>query len=339
MFHQTQNMKNNVTYKFSNQERMIFGLSEVAANAVSAVACAFVILIIVTYKKHQFVIQRLLLYLTINLLMYSIVHIFQGASYKILLDNEKYCQALACLYLFTRLCVRVSLMCIILELYLCMILKKDTTQMKWIYFAAIYLIPAGVTWIPFALQRFGYNGIQCYITYHSEQTNKYYDIDHTGFVLILVLDWLPLGAAFITMGPIYWFFLYCIRQQGKQYTPLVEVTRNTIYRQTIKDLSYAKWFPIVFFIIDMFALTVVIISVLIDYYNITLWTLSFVVLGLHYGAVALILVFDPKTRKMLNWNRFKAAWNNNILGRNIAETYPIIRVEHGDSVPNTPTDT
>ena len=308
-----------------------------AANAISVVVCLFVILIIVTYKKYQFIFQRLLLYLTINLLISSITHVLQGASYNIIKEKEKYCQILGYLQVFATLCIQISLMCTILELYLCMILKKDTTRMKWIYFAAIYLIPAGVTWIPFALrkQRFGYTGIQCYIKYHSEQTNKY---DYTGLVLILVLDWLPLGAAFITMGPIYWFFLYCIWRQGKQYTPLVEVTRNTIYQQTIKDLGYIKWFPLVFFVINLFTITISNLNLITDHYDTTLWTLYFVVLGLQNGAIALIGVIDPKTRKMLNWNSFKGAWRQNILRRNIAETYPIIKAEHGDSVQYPPTN-
>ena len=323
-------MENNTTRGPQSRDQMIIGLSRVTANAISVIICLFVILIIVTYKKYQFIFQRLLLYLTINLLMLSTTNILQGARYKNVYNNNEYCKALAYLYLFIRLCIRVSLICTILELYLCMILKKDTTRMKWIYFAAIYLIPAGVSWIPFALPRFGYNGIQCYIKYHSEfeRTNKY---DHTGFVLILVLDWLPLGAAFITMGPIYWFFLYCIWRQGKQYTPLVEVTRNTIYQQTIKDLGYIKWFPLVFFVIDLLAL---INKIILPFNNIS-YALSFILIGLQNGTIALIGVLDPKTRRMLNWNSFKGAWRQNILGRNIAETYPIIRAEHGDSVRNT----
>ena len=307
-------------------EHRILAPSQVAANAISVVVCLFVILIIFTYKKYQFIFQRLLLYLTINLLILSITHILQGASYKIIKEKEKYCQALGFLHLFAVLCIEISLICTVLELYLCMILKKDTTRMKWIYFAAIYLIPAGVTWIPLASGQLGYNDIQCYIKYHNEQTNKY------GFALILLLDWLPLGAAFITMGPIYWFFLYCVWRQSKQYTPLVEVTRNTVYQQTIKDLGYIKWFPLVFFVIDLFTFIISIISLITNHYDTTLWTLCFVLLGLQNGAIALIGVIDPKTRKMLNWNSFKGAWHQNILGRNIAETYPIIRAEHGDSV-------
>ena len=135
--------------EFTNHKRMIMGISEVTANAVSVVACAFVILIIVTYKKYQFSLQKLLLHLTIIFMAYSTLHCVQGASYKIVTTQENYCKALGFLILYLLLCARVTLTCIVLDVYLCVVLRKDTTRMKWIYLAAIYLIPAGVTWIPF----------------------------------------------------------------------------------------------------------------------------------------------------------------------------------------------
>ena len=333
---------NDTSYKFNAHNRMILGISEVAANAVSVVLCSFVILIIVTYKKYQFSYQRLLLYLTINSLIYSIVHILQGASYSIIDKNEKYCQTLGCLFLLTKTSIRVSLVCIILELYLC-ILKKDTVQLKWCYFAAIYLMPASMSWIPFAFKKFGFTGIQCYII----QTN--------GLVLMAVLDWLPLSITYITTGPFYWFLLYRLRRQGKQYTPLVEVTRNTIYQETIKDLGYFKYFPLLFFIIDIPAYilrgTTTIINnfniilwssnyvTIINNFNIILWSSNYVILGLQNGAITLIGVLDPKTRNMLNWNSFKEAWHQNILGRNVVETYPITKADYGDSVQDIPINT
>ena len=222
----------------------------------------------------------------------------------------------------------MSLVCIILELYLC-ILKKDTVQLKWYYFAAIYLMPASMSWIPFAFKKFGFTGIQCYIIYN--QTN--------GLVLMAVLDWLPLSITYITTGPFYWFLLYRLRRQGKQYTPLVEVTRNTIYQETIKDLGYFKYFPLLFFIIDIPAYILRGTTTIINNFNIILWSSNYVILGLQNGAITLIGVLDPKTRNMLNWNSFKEAWHQNILGRNVVETYPITKADYGDSVQDIPINT
>ena len=317
---------NKSCYNLSDHDRMIVGISKVVANAVSVVACIFAILVIVTYKNHQANFQRILLYLSISFLINSINRILQGGSYKIIPNNEKYCQALGFLLAFTHLSIRISLVCIILELYLCMLLKKDTTRMKWIYLAAAYLIPAGVSWIPFTFRKFGLTKeSNCYITYNTIDCTY----DYTALVLIILLDWLPLGIAFIVVGPIYWFFLYCVWQQGKQYTPLVEVTRNTVYQQTIKDIGYFKWFPIPLFILNLFTITTTVIS--IYYMNTTLWSLSIFIQSLENGVVPLIGVY-PTT---LNWSSFKAAWRQKIMYRNVAETYPIIRAEHGDSVEHT----
>ena len=320
----------------SPQDRMILGLSEVAANAVSVVACSFVILIIITYKKYQFIFQRLLLYLTVNLLLYSVVHILQGASYQVDLKcnhwQEKYCEALGFLFLFILLCIRVSIVCIVLELYLCMLLNKDTTRMKWIYTLATYLIPASVSWIPFAFGRFGFTGIQCSITYLTSNCEK----DHIGLILLVILKWIPLGATLIITGPIYLYILYRIRRQGQQYTPLVEVARNTIYQQMLADFRYFKWFPLPFCIINTVLVIARLIIGYLKYSYITLWSLTFIAFGLEGGIVALCVTLNPNVCKRLNWKSFKAAWYQNVVHRrNVPEVYPITKAEYGDSIQNT----
>ena len=205
------------------------------------------ILIVVIYKKYRFSYQRLLLYLTINLLIESIVHILQGSSYKLVPSCRRYCQALAFLSTYITFCVKVSLACLILELYLCVLLKKDTSKLKWIYIAAIYLLPSSVSWIPFIFRRFGYAGTRCSVVYLTQDCEH----DHIGFLLFILLEWLPIGATFVIIGPMYLLLLYCLWQQGKQYTPLVEVARKTIYQQMLVDISYIKWFPLPLFIINL----------------------------------------------------------------------------------------
>ena len=316
----------NSCYNFTHRDRQILGLSEAAASAVSAIICSFVILIAVTYNKYRANSQKLLLCLTINLLIYSITHILQGGSYNIIHTNEKYCKALAYIFLTTRLCTRVSILCIVLEAYLCVLLKKDTMKMKWIYSAAVYLIPVSVSWIPFAFHKFGLTEeTQCYIKY--KKTNC--ECDHAGLVLMIVIDWLSLGALLIIVVPFYWFLLYRLWQQGKQYTPLVEVTRNTIYQETIKDLGYFKWLTLLLFVINLFIVIATVIS--IYYISITLLSVRAVMSGLQSGMI-IVGILHPKTRKFLNWSNFKTRWHQKIFHATVVETYPIIKAEHGDSV-------
>ena len=161
--------------------------------------------------------------------------------------------------------------------------------------------------------------------------NQTCEYDRTGFVLVLLLDQITGAATLIVGGPIYFFVLYRIRRQGKQYTPLVEVTRNTIYQQTIKELSYIKWLPIFLTIIDLLAWTTRTISNRLNYSNVYLWSLTNIIFGLQSG-VTIMAILNPDTRKMLNWNNFKAAWHRSISCKSEVETYPILKEEYGDSI-------
>ena len=168
-----------------------------------------------------------------------------------------------------------------------------------------------------------------YFTQNCEQ-------DHIGFVLLILLEWLPIGAIFIVVGPIYLFLLCCLWQQGKQYTPLVEVTRKTIYQQMLADVNYIKWFPLPLFIMNLLLIIARLIIGYLRHSDVTLWSLTFIVYGLQGGIITLVITLDPNTRKKLNWNSFKAAWYQNILRRSATEIYPIIRAEHGDSIQRAP---
>lgn len=159
-------MKNDTDcHSFSDDDQMIVGLSEVIANTLSLLVCVFVTLVIVTYQKYISTVQRLVLCYTIALLLDVACHIVEGAGYRLfsLSKHKVYCQVLAFFIQYSKLCTQVSLICIVLELYLRVLLRKNTARMKWIYPAIICLVPASVSWIPFVFKRFGYNGLGCSI--------------------------------------------------------------------------------------------------------------------------------------------------------------------------------
>ena len=121
-----------------------------------------------------------------------------------------------------------------------------------LHIAAIYLLPSSVSWIPFIFRRFGYAGTRCSVVYLTQDCEH----DHIGFLLLILLEWLPIGATFVSVGPMYLFLLYCLWQQG---TPLVEVARISA------DISYIKWFPLPLFIIN---LLLVIAKLIIGYLHV-----------------------------------------------------------------------
>ena len=315
---------------YSEQDRMILGLSRVASNLLSVLACLFVILIIIVYKKYIFTFQQLVLCLTTSILLNSIMYIVQGASYELVQVHRHYCETLAFFDRYFPLCTMLSVVCVIIELYLYALQKRDTTNLKWIYAAVIFLIPATVSWIPFAFNRYGYTGTWCTIVYRSEDCRH----DPTGLILLAVLYWIPLISAYIIAGPVYMYILYRISRQGRaEYTPLIEVDGNRMHQQLAKDLGYLKWYPLVIVIMNLPA----IVTDVMNYIGLVLTPLlSFnsIVTGIQGGTMAMLITFDPNTRKVLHWNNFKAAWRQNIMKRNDIDEYTIARGEFSETIDN-----
>lgn len=178
----------NSSCNFSEDSKMILGLSLVASNTIAILACLFVILVIVVYKKYIFTFQQLVLHLSTSILLHSVAHTIQGASYQLIQENEHYCQVLGFFDIYFPLCMVLSVLCVIIELYLYVLQKRDTTNLKWIYVAFIFVVPALVSWIPFAFKQYGYTGYYCSILYYDKDCRH----DFTGLALLLMLWWMPL---------------------------------------------------------------------------------------------------------------------------------------------------
>ena len=320
-------------FEFSDSDEIIIGLSEVIVNTLSLVVCTCVILVIVIYKKYFSSVQKLVLWYTIALLLDVISHIVEGAGYWLFSHgkNKVFCQVLAFFIQYSILSTQVSLMCIVLEVYLCVLLRKNTERMKWVYLAIIYLIPASVSWIPFAFKRFGRNKSWCSIKYLDEGTC---DKNIAGMVLIALLSWLPLILTIIVTGPLYYIILSQVLHQAAQtvYTPLVEVNRRQVYRQTLKDLKHFKLIPVLIFILNIFPIGMMAVSYFKPVSESYLWSAVTVARAIQGMATPLLLVLDPETRRRLHWNNFRAAWRQKFLQKYAIEDYPTPTGELCESV-------
>ena len=152
--------------------------------------------------------------------------------------------------------------------------------------------------------------------------------------MLAILWWLPFCFSFIVTGPVYLVILYFITKQATQYTAMIEVNRNMIYDIQAKHIGYFKWFPFIYFVINLFPIAREVCSVGLSYDNAALWIVSTAFLGLQGGIVALVATLDPHTRQTLRWNSFKAAWNQNVMCKKHFENYPLLRPELTESINN-----
>lgn len=319
---------NETCYSFTDTDLLIVAICKMVTSMVSILGCLFVVLIMVTYKKYTFTFQRLVLYLTLSLLVDAVVRLIQGISYKVIVTNAKYCQALAFFYEYSAICILLSMLCMVMEIFLSLLQNRDTNRLKWIYAGVIFGISLCLSWIPLPIRRYGLAGSACSITYYNLDCN----IDTIGLVTLVLLWWLPYCISFIVTGPVYLFILCRINKQTSEYTAIIEVQRNAVHDQETKHIGYFKWFPFFYFVINVLPIAREMCGLVFDKNYAVVWIITTLVLGLQGGVVTLVATLDPTTRRTLRWNSFKAAWQQNIMGRRQIEVYPFTKGTVTDSI-------
>ena len=315
---------NNSTYSCWSEEHLeVIGIIEAVSSFISILSCLLVIVIIVAYKKYLFTMQRLLLYITISVLLDAISNCIMGGSYSIIYSSSKYyCIMLGFLVQYFASCILFSVVCMIIELLLRTVCQRESGRIEWIYIPVIFLLPATTSWIPFIHEAYGpVRGFCTIQTVNPEDcsSNKY------GLILMSVLWWLPLYLTVFFGSIAYVVILYKLHKAKKQYTPLIEVNRKVIYKEIIQDVSYYKWYPILFAFINL----IPIVNEIVDFLKpnshiLGLWIIATLVKGLQGGFIAIAIALDPKTRKRLRLKHLRAACLQNVFCQEVSEEYPVL---------------
>ena len=177
-------MESNNCSKFSAElsHTLALRITNGTASSISLLCCIFVIALMIIYKKYAFTIQRLILYLTVSILLYSITHIFESASYT-LAQADSYCMALGFLEHYCGYCMLLFVPCFLLEIGVRMICLRETGAIEWLYIPAIFVTPLLVTWIPFLTGNYGRMGLSCEIVTINSTTCEQ---DIKGLALIII---------------------------------------------------------------------------------------------------------------------------------------------------------
>ena len=119
-------MEGNNCSKFSTElnHTLALRITNGIASSISLLCCIFVIALMIIYKKYVFTIQRLILYLTVSILLNSMSHIFESASYTPASDS--YCMALGFLEHYSGYCMLLFVPCFLLEIGVRVICLRET---------------------------------------------------------------------------------------------------------------------------------------------------------------------------------------------------------------------
>lgn len=308
----------------------IIGLTGAGTAFISFIGCLIVLAIMIVYKKYIVTTQRLILYLTVCVLLDSIIHMIQGASYSILATTNGYCMGIAFTRQYLAWTIILSIVSILIELTLRVTCKRSSGPVECLYIPFIYVIPLTISWIPFVKHSYGdIDGSCTFLTINPGSCTR----DEIGLILDIVLWWIPLYITFIIGGLTYLIILCRLNSAKREYTPLLEMDREVIYQRTMNDIGYFKWYPLLYMIINIIPVITATISYVKPHEDeLALNVTSTIIIGLQGGFIALAVALDPSTRKRLGWRSFCAAFKENILCRVTYEEYPITEGNLTDSL-------
>ncbi len=293
---------------YNSTTYMVVGILHSCSAAISFISSILVITIIVLFKKSKFFSQRLVLYLSLAVALYSLAAALVKTDY--MQPEDQFCKWIAFISEYTQWTLLLAVCVITVDILLRIIWNSHsdwaTPYLEVVYCLIIFVFPGAFNWVPFLWNYYGISGDWCWIRDKIPDTNGTCDtVEMKAAMLQMGLWYGPLFVLCCLILVAYIVIVVSLRRQRRRmsiYNPdeiqLLRTMRNEIYS--------IFWYPIVFMIINVFPLTNRIVTSL-DKPVIALWVLHAVISPLQGGFMSLVYALDPETRRMLTPASIRAA--------------------------------
>ena len=306
----------------TRQQRMIIGLSSAACASLSLLACCLVISLMIIFKKYNFTLQRLLLYLTTIVMTDDANRIIIGAGYKLIFTNECFCITTAFIAQYIYTCQILATASFVFELFLMLVLNKQLGRLEWLYVPVIFLTPALTTWIPIVFHAYGPSVAICEI---SKLNYTSCDEELVATVLYFSLSRAPSVASLVIGGLGYIAIHVCFIRKKASYMALTGTDRNPLH-ESIENITYLCYVPPFFACINLLPMAADIIYNL-NTHRQDLFALKLtesIIQAMQGGLLSIFLTLDPRTRKRLTWHQIKVACCETVCKTDSFLEYPIL---------------
>ena len=295
-------------------------ITSVVSGFISFLASCFVISLILFFKKWRFLVQRLILYLSIATLIQGISSMIHRVDY-VETDQAKmgFCVFSGFLEQQAGWMQLNAVTCITAHLFLCAVVKVRLEKLEPIYFAIIFLLPLGFNWIPFIQLTYGRAGAWCWIRSEDDDCIPL----AFGKALRLVLWYVPLYAILIVLFILYIIILVKVHRARRHWVGSYDPSSERLKAQMEDEVTPIIWYPMIYFVLNLIPF----VNRIHNFAqpnepNLALWYLHALTYPLTGGFIALAFTLDPVTRKRLRWASLKATANEWCHAKEISE-YPI----------------
>lgn len=314
------NISNGSCSPYDSPEYIGVTITSVISGFVSFLASCFVISLILFFKKWQFLVQRLILYLSIATLLQGISSMIHRVDY-VETDTAKmgFCVFSGFFEQHSGWMQLSAVTCITVHLFLCAVVKVRLEKLEPVYVVIIFLLPLGFNWIPFIQLAYGRAGAWCWIRSDNDNCAPF----AFGKVLRLVLWYVPLYVILIILIILYIVILIKVHRARRHWVGSYDPNSERLKAQMEEEVAPIVWYPLIYLVLNLIPFINRIHNFAQpDDPNLVLWYLHALTYPLTGGFIALAFTLDPKTRKRLRLASFKAMANEWCHGKDIAE-YPI----------------
>lgn len=341
------NETENSCEKFQDLEYTILAGVRGLLGLASLTCCLTIIVIILLFKRYNYFVQRLVLYVSITIAINSVAIAAQKVDYFTPNDMqatilERYCIFAGFLGQYTSLVELLSLLCITHGLYTSVIRQKPKKHLEAIYIGISLSVPFIISCIPFFGEgtAYGKSGPWCWIREKNQDDCSRYLF---GIILQFSVWYVPLVLVAVVVICVYITTLYKIRktiaaQWTGPYDPEVFVQKGRL-RKVVKLLL--AYLPVLYLIMNLFSLPNAIHWAIVDTPLYPLWVIHAIFPPMKGILFALPYLFHTDTRRLLKGGKIRDAVRERFVRKPVVRAYPCKQPMFTDSqtFPSAPDTT
>ena len=304
-----------------------------SVSIVSFFCCLSMITFMVLLKKYRFFTQRLILYLAIAALSYSLASAVNVEAHAVYRTPSLvgYCVFTGFLEQLISWWVIMAASCIMVDLFVKVAFNKNTERFEIGYFLITFASPFLHSWIPFIDLAYGPSGAWCWIKDTSlEDCSSFLP----GVWMRFFLYFVPLYIIMPVLLILLVVMLVLLWRQRTRWVGKFDHETNRLRKRMEKEIRPLLAYPVIFLIINLFPL----VNRIVNISNpetpvVALYFIVGIIYPLQGTLVTIAFVLDPETRKKLRWKEISVAIKNCFIKEtHLVSEYPLEDIPHSDSL-------
>jgi hypothetical protein len=274
----------------------------VSAASISFVACLVVVVLICVMKKHRFLPQRLILYLTVAVMIRCLSWAPQRIHFELVnrydipsQTTDKICSVAGYLLMTSGWFELMAVAILTAHLFLHSLVTRSKGWLELVYVLMIFLLPFTFTWIPFIRGAYGQAGSWCWIRIKEDDCKTF----TFGVWLRYTIWFVPLILILILLLLFYCIVTYTVSKRNTTWDGNFNPMLRKLKLKMEKDIRPLIWYPLIYFLLHLIPLASRITESVSSRPFYPLWILSAITLPLQGGLIAIAFMLDVKTLRRL----------------------------------------